>query len=205
MDNINLEKIFSFLNQAGKLKDVLRYNEKRNGAKESVADHSWRLALMAFTMAEELEISVDILKSIKLAIVHDVAESITGDIDAVLIMEGKVLKEEKKRKEISAMEEIKKIAPEKVGLEIYNLWDEYEKGETKEAKFIKALDKVETLMHLAESGCRTYDKPDLIPTYADKTVENFPELLPMLKIVKRKLKEEFIKGEFEWKEEYDRI
>lgn len=201
----NLERIFSFLCQAGKLKDTLRYNEKKNGTKESVADHSWRLALMAFTMAEELEINVDILKVTKLAVAHDIAESITGDIDAVLIMEGKVSKEEKKRKEISAMEEIKNIAPEKTGLEIYNLWDEYEKGETKEAKFIKALDKLETLMHLAESGYKTYDKPDLIPAYADEVVKNFPELLPMLKIVKKKLREEFIKGGFEWKEEYDKI
>lgn len=201
----NLEKIFSFFCQAGKLKDVLRYNEKKNGTKESVADHSWRLALMAFSAAEELEINVDILKSIKLAIVHDIAESITGDIDAVLIMEGKVSKEEKKKKEIIAMEQIKSIAPEKTGVEIYNLWDEYEKNETKEAKFIKALDKLETLMHLVESGHKTYDKPDFIPTYADEAVKNFPELLPMLKIVKRKLKEEFIKGGFEWKEEYDKI
>jgi len=201
MGNLNLEKIFSFFHQAGKLKDILRYNEKQNGTKESVADHSWRLALMAFPMAEEVKADVDVLKSMKMALVHDIAESITGDIDAVLVMEGKVSKEEKKRKEISAMEEIKKIAPEKVGLEIYNLWDEYEKGETKEAKFIKALDKLETLMHLAESGYKTYDKPDLIPTYADKAVGNFQELLPMLKIVKRKLKDEFIKGGFEWKVE----
>jgi len=199
----NLEKIFSFLSHAGKLKDVLRYNEKRNGTKESVADHSWRLALMVFTIAEELKISVDILKSIKMALAHDIAESITGDIDAVLIMEGKVLKEEKKKEEIKAMEEIKKIAPEKIGLEIYDLWNEYEKSETREARFIKALDKLETLMHLAESGHKTYDKPDLIPTYADEAVKNFPELLPMLKIVKRKLKDEFIKGGFEWKVEYE--
>jgi len=199
----NLEKIFSFLSHAGKLKDVLRYNEKRNGTKESVADHSWRLALMVFTIAEELKISVDILKSIKMALAHDIAESITGDIDAVLIMEGKVLKEEKKKEEIKAMEEIKKIPPEKIGLEIYDLWNEYEKSETREARFIKALDKLETLMHLAESGHKTYDKPDLIPTYADEAVKNFPELLPMLKIVKRKLKDEFIKGGFEWKVEYE--
>lgn len=205
MDNINLEKIFDFFSQAGKLKDVLRYNEKKNGTKESVADHSWRLALMAFSMAEELEINVDILKSIKMAIVHDIAESITGDIDAVLIMEGKVLKEEKKKEEIIAMKQIKSIAPEKIGVEIYNLWDEYEKNETKEAKFIKAMDKLETLMHLAESGHKTYDKPDFIPTYADEAVDKFPELLSMLKIVKKKLKEEFTKGGFEWKKEYEKV
>jgi putative hydrolase of HD superfamily len=205
MNTNNLEKIFLFLEQAGKLKEVERYNEKRNGVKESAADHSWRLALMAFTMTKEFNLGIDVLKSVKMALVHDIAESITGDIDAVLIMEGKVPKEKKKKEEKEALNKIRKIAPEGIGAEIYALWNEYEKGETREAKFIKALDKLETLIHLAESGYRAYDKPEFIPKYADKAVENFSELLPILKIIKQKLKDEFDKGGFEWKEEYDKV
>lgn len=205
MSKINLEKIFDFLNQAGKLKEVLRYNEKRNGMKESVADHSWRLALMAFAVAEELNLDVDILKSVKMALVHDIAESIAGDIDAVLIMEGKASKKEKEVAEAIAMGKIGQIAPEKIGLEIHNLWDEYEKGQTKESRFIKALDKLETLTHLYESGYKTYDRPEFIANYADEAVKNFPELMPMLKIIKYKLRTEFEKGNIEWKEEYDKI
>ncbi len=199
----NLEKFFEFLRLAGKLKEVERYNEKRNGQKESVADHSWRLALMVFLIAEKLNLDVDILKAMKIALIHDIAESITGDIDAVLVMEGKVSKEEKETGEIKAMEEIKNIASDGIGKEIYSLWDEYEKCQTREAKFIKALDKIETLLHLVESGHKTFDKPKLIPRYADKTVKNFPELMPMLKAVKQKLKEEFAKGGIVWKEEYE--
>jgi len=201
----NLEKIFGFLHLAGKLKEVERYNEKRNGIKESVADHSWRLALMAFLLAEKLNLDVDVLKVIKMALVHDIAESITGDIDAVLVMEGKVLKEEKRKGESKAMDKIKNMLPIDIGAEVYDLWDKYEKCQTKEAKFIKALDKIETLTHLCESGYKTYDKPELIPNYADEAVRNFPELLPMLKVVKRKLKEEFTKGVIAWKEEYDAV
>jgi len=201
----DLNKIFNFFEQAGKLKEVERYNEKRNGIKESAADHSWRLALMAFAIAQELNLNLDILKAVKIALVHDIAESVTGDIDAVLIMEGKFSKEEKKKEEMEAMGKIKNIAPEEIGGEIYSLWEEYETGETWEARFIKALDKLETLAHLSESGYKTYDKPELIPRYADEAVKNFPELLPLLKIVKQKLKEEFIKGGFEWKEEYDKV
>lgn len=205
MSNENLEKIFDFFSQAGKLKDVLRYNEKKNGTKESVADHSWRIALMAFIMAEELDLPVDTLRAVKIALVHDIAESITGDIDAILIMEGKILKEEKAKKEKKAIEEIKNFASGKTGKEIYELWKEYEDNQTDEAKFIKALDKLETLMHLTESGYRTYDKPELIPTYADKTVSDFPKLSPLLNVIKGKLKEEFLKGGFEWKEKYNEI
>jgi putative hydrolase of HD superfamily len=203
MNQNNIEKFFDFLNQAGRLKDVFRYNEKRNGIKESVADHSWRLALMVFTVGEELNLGVDFLRSIKIALVHDIAESITGDIDAVLLMEGKVMKEEKEAGEEAAMKKIKNMASEKIGSEIYDLWNEYEEGQTREARFIKALDKLETLTHLAESGYKTYDKPDFIPNYADESIKNFSELLPVLKMIKQKLKEEFIKGGFEWKEKYD--
>jgi putative hydrolase of HD superfamily len=205
MNKNNMEKIFDFLNIVGKLKEAERYNEKRNGAKESAADHSWRLALMAFVLAGELDLSVDVLKAMKIALVHDIAESVTGDIDAVLIMGGKISKKEKEKNEERAMEKIKSAAPEKSGKEIYKLWKEYEDNKTKEAKFIKALDKLETLMHLAESGYKTYDKPEFIPTYADKAAGNFPELYPLLKIIKQKLKDEFHKGGFEWKEEYGEI
>ena len=85
----------------------------------------------------------------------------------------------------------------------YNLWNEYEKGSTGEAKFVKALDKLETLTHLIEAGYKTYDRPEMIVNYADKAVKEFPELKGVLKIIKQKIKVEFDKGGIPWKEEYD--
>jgi hypothetical protein len=76
---------------------------------------------------------------------------------------------------------------------------------TKEAMFVKALDKIETLTQLVETGYTIYDKPQFIANYANKAVNKYPELLPLLKIVKRKLKEEFIKGNIERKEEYNTV
>jgi len=74
---------------------------------------------------------------------------------------------------------------------------------TPEARFVKALDKIETLTQIAEAGHKIYDAPEFIANYADQAVRNFPLLEGMLKIVKRKLKAEFKKGRILWKKEYD--
>lgn len=201
----NLEKIFDFLHKVENLKSTLRYNTTTSGRKESSAEHSWRLALMIPLIADELELEINVNKAIKIALTHDLAEAITGDIDALLIMEGKVSKEEKEKLEIDAMTDLQKTLPEKIGKEIADLWHEYNDCETKEAQFVKALDKIETLTQLAESGYKIYDKPEFIAKYADKSVKSFPELFDTLKVVKKKLKAEFKKGKFEWKEEYNAL
>ena len=126
----NLKKIFEFLHLAGRLKEVERYNQKKNGQKESVADHCWRLSLMAFLLAEEIGLNINLFRAVKIAIVHDITESLTGDIDAILVMEGKVSKEEKRGLEESAIEEIKNILPSEAGEEICGLWTEYEACQT---------------------------------------------------------------------------
>jgi putative hydrolase of HD superfamily len=201
----NLENIFDFLHKIENLKSTLRYNQTTSGRKESAADHSWRLALTTFVLADELKIELDITRAIKIALVHDLAEALTGDIDSVLVAEGKISKEEKERQEIMAIKELKDTLPESIGKEISELWHEYNDCDTKESKFVKALDKIETLTQLAESGYKTYDKPEFIANYANKAVKSFPELTEVLKIVKGKLESEFIKGNMEWKEEYNSL
>lgn len=160
---------------------------------------------MTFIIIDELKLDIDVNKSIKIALVHDLAESLTGDIDAIKIAEGTFSKEEKEKQEIEAIMNLKETLPEIIGNEILDLWHEYNNCETKEAKFIKALDKIETLTQLAEIGYKMYDKPEFIANYANKAVKNFPELVDMLKIVKRKLKNEFDKGNIERKKEYDSL
>ncbi|MFA6184279.1 MAG: HD domain-containing protein [Parcubacteria group bacterium] len=201
----NLEKIFNFLHKIENLKSTLRYNKTTSGRKESTAEHSWRLALITFIIADELKLDIDVNKAIKIALVHDLAEALTGDIDAILIAEGKFSKDEKEKQEIGAIIKLQETLPEVIGKEISDLWHEYNNCKTSEAKFVKALDKIETLTQLAESGYKIYDKPEFIANYANKSVKLFPELSEMLKIVKRKLKAEFDKGNIEWKEEYNSL
>jgi len=118
MEN-NIDKIFSFLKKAEKLKSTLRYNKNTSGRNESTADHSWRLALMVPIITKELKMDVDINKSIQIALVHDLAEAITGDIDAIEIAEGRVSKEQKKEGELKAMEQFKQLLPIEDGNNIY--------------------------------------------------------------------------------------
>lgn len=198
----NLNKIFNFLDEIENLKSTVRYIYTQSGRQESAAEHSWRLALLAFVLAQELKLKLDILRATEMALVHDLPEAITGDIDAVQIAEGKVLKADKQKQEKEAIEKIAHLLPLERGKEIYNLWQEYEESKTVEARFIKALDKIETLTQLSESGYKTYDKPEFIANYADQAVKKFSELVPVLKIIKEKLKKEFQKGNIPWKKEY---
>lgn len=196
----NLENIFAFLEVAEKLKSTLRYNKTTAGRQESTADHSWRLALMVPIVAKELSINIDVEKCMKIALVHDLAEALTGDIDAVAIAEGRITKEQKTAKELEVMEKIKNLLPGQAGIGIYSLWQEYETASTKEGRFVKGLDKLETLTQLAEAGCATYDKPDFIADYTERAINNFPELKDILITVKEKLKKEFAKGGFDWRQ-----
>jgi putative hydrolase of HD superfamily len=203
---VKLEKLFDFLRTAGKLKNTLRYSEINSDARrESVADHSWRLSLMVLIVQKELSLNLDVDRAVEIALVHDLAESLTGDIDAVVIARGEISSEEKSRNELEAMLKIKNMLPESSRDKIFKLWQEYEKGITAEAKFVKALDKLETITQLIEMGHRVYDAPDFIATYADKYIENFPELIPMLRIIKIKLKSEYEKGGLEWRESYNKF
>ena len=174
-----MDEIFEFFSIIGDLKSTYRYTRvgERN---ESSAEHSWRLALMVMA----LDFGVDKEKAIKIALVHDLPEAITGDIDAMRIAKGEVSKEEKEQGEIKAINEICKNYPE-----IKALWEEYNEASTKEARFVKALDKIETLLQIIEAGKETWDEPDFIYNYANKAVADFPELLPMLQVVKKKIKE----------------
>lgn len=194
----NLEKIFDFLKQIEKLKSTLRYNKTTGGRNESTADHSWRLALMVPVIAGELEVDIDIEKSMKIALVHDLAESITGDIDAIKISTGEVSKDEKKKQELEAMDKIKNLLPDKMGKDVYGLWQEYETVSTKEGKFVKGLDKAETLTQLVEAGYATYDKPDFIADYTEDAIKKFPEIKTLLLAIRERLKAEFVRGGFVW-------
>jgi len=210
-ENNNLEKIFEFFDEVNKLKKSIRYSEvKERSHRDSTADHTWRLTLMIYIIADELKLDIDILKTLKIAIIHDLAEALTGDIDASRIANGELSKQEKNNLEKQAINKLKKMLPEKIGNEIYDLWDEYEESKSKEANFVKALDKIETMTHLMNVGwvgtTKDHYKIDIhsfFAGYADKPVKNFPELKQVLDMIKTRLKDQYEKQGFEWKEEYD--
>jgi putative hydrolases of HD superfamily len=197
----DISKIFDFLHVVCELKKSKRYGKYDIDA-DSSADHSWRLSLMSFIFCDELKLDIDKFKAMKIAIVHDLPEAITGDTPYMEILNGNTSKEEKQKNEIVAMKKMIELLPEEIGKEIYELWEEYEYSKTREGLFIKALDKLETMEHIIEKG-REYTDLDLIATYPDKHVKKFPELIPVLKELKNRLKLEFEKRNIAWKSEWD--
>jgi len=135
--------LLKFIHMAEGLKNELRNGHTSNGKRESVADHTWRVSLMALIFSPSLDYPISLEKALKISIVHDLAELLTGD-KPYFIYEGKSdLKQIKNREELAAMEKIQQILPEAIGKELLDLWQEYEAGQTYEAKFVKALDKIE--------------------------------------------------------------
>lgn len=187
----NISKIFDFLYLVSDMKKSIRYGDYDIDG-DSSADHSWRLSLMTFIIADELNLDINVLRAVKIAIVHDLPEAITKDIDYGRIYRGEIDPKDKQKGEIDAMIKIKNSLPEKIGKEIFELWQEYEDAKTKEALFVKALDKIETITYIVEKS-RTYSDIDLIATYTDKHIKNFPKLKDVLRELKMRLKKEFEK------------
>ena len=201
--NKDLLKIFDFLHQVENFKSTLRIPVTKSGRQESAAEHTWRVSLMAFLVAEEFNLDINIFHATKIAIVHDLAECITGDYCSYDVFIGKLSKTKKEKEEKEAMKKLQKTLSEKSGDMIYNLWKEYENQKTKEAKYIKALERIETLTQFIETDPLKYKGVDYTAIYADDAVKNFPQLKDFLVIIKKRLKEAYKRGGVSWKKEYD--
>jgi putative hydrolase of HD superfamily len=150
MPAMNIETLkgkLAFLREAEKLKNVLRSGHTSSGRAESTAEHSWRLCLMAMAFAEELA-PLDLLKVLKLCVVHDLGEAINGDIPAISQAAYPDKSERERRDLLTLMAPLQSPGLQSTGLhgELLALWDEYEAAATPEAQAVKALDKLETML-----------------------------------------------------------
>lgn len=150
-------KELAFLKTAENLKKELRHSWLSDGRRESVAEHSWRLGLMAYRYAGRLDQPVSVEKCLKLALVHDLAEAKVGDIP-VFNCQTEDSKRNKFLREKAAMDEIKNSLGDKQGNELHEVWVEYEAQETYESKFIKALDKLEVFIQHNEAELSTWEE-----------------------------------------------
>ncbi len=141
MNDNDLISILDFLRATEPLKDTLRSAHTSTGRKESTAEHTWRLCLMALLFEDQYP-ELDILKLMKICIIHDLGETIGGDIAAVDQVPG----ESKNDQERKDLETLTSLLPDNLKDKILNLWDEYDTAESSEARFAKALDKLETIL-----------------------------------------------------------
>jgi len=136
----HVKRILDFLALSERLKLELRHSWLSNGRQESVAEHSWQMALMALLMHRHLAHPVDIEKTLKMILVHDLVEAEVGDVPFFDKGERKRLKAAREQRAIA---KIRDALDPATGQEIHDLWQEYEAKATAEARFATALDHLE--------------------------------------------------------------
>ena len=177
---MDARKLIDFLRVMERLKDAPRHCWTTGGRRESVAEHSWRVALMAMLMADEFP-ELDIDRVIRMCLVHDIGEAVTGDIptfvktDADRVVEGR---------EVDALiGGLPGPWPEALGA----LFAEMEALQTPEAKLYKALDRMEAIQSHNESAVETWLplEYELNLTYGEKDAAFSPYLAALRQEMRR--------------------
>jgi putative hydrolase of HD superfamily len=147
-----------FLREVDKLKSISRRTSLMDGSRtENSAEHSWHIALAAMVLAEHSNVEVDLLHVIKMLLVHDIVEIDAGDTFA-FDPNGKATQAEREK---AAAARLFGILPDRQHKEFLALWEEFEAGESAEAKFAVALDRLlPPLQNFANKG-GTWKTPGL--------------------------------------------
>jgi putative hydrolase of HD superfamily len=147
-----LQQQMQFVVEADKLKSIFSRNRLLHGDRhENDAEHSWHLALMAIVLAEHADPPVDVLRVLKMVLIHDLVEIDAGDTfgydEAALLTQPE--------RERLAADRIFGLLPEDMRHEMRSVWEEFEEKQTPEAKFAGALDRMGGVLpsYYNEGGC----------------------------------------------------
>ena len=184
------KELLRVLHTAERLKDETRHCYTSGGRHESVAEHSWRLALTALFLRDEFP-ALDMDRVIRMCLIHDLGECFTGDIPSFLKSGGD---EERER---SALEAWVASLPAPYSVELKTLYAEMDALETDEARLYKALDKLEALIQHNESDIATWlpREYELNLTYADENVAFSDYLKRLREEVRRETRDKIAAAE----------
>jgi len=142
---------FGFFEKVRELKKLHRTGWVIKGVKapESIADHSFMLAVLAYAYSMELRLDTD--KCVKMALMHDLCEAYSGDIPNRMRAKDKPMPDSAKRRlEEDGMKRMTSLLPEGPAGEMRKLWKEFLAGRSREARLVKDLDKLEMCMQALE-------------------------------------------------------
>ncbi|CAG5928171.1 unnamed protein product [Menidia menidia] len=171
-----MNNMLQFMKLIGQLKRVPRTGWVYRKVKkpESVSDHMYRMAMMSLTITDP---TVDKDRCIRMALVHDMAECIVGDIAPT----DNISKAEKHRREEEAMRHLTSLLPEGLKQDIYALWEEYESQSSPEARLVKQFDLLEMILQAHEYE-ELEGTPGRLQEFFDSTTGRFehPAVLQLL-------------------------
>lgn len=145
MNEDRLKKQLEFVVEIDKLKTVLRraYISADPNIRDSSAEHSWHVAMMALVLSEHCQLQIELTRVLKMLLIHDIVEIDAGDI-GIYDKKGAI---DKVGREKLGAQRIFGLLPHDQYLDLSSLWEEFEKGITPESKFARALDRLIPLLH----------------------------------------------------------
>ncbi|WP_026629038.1 HD domain-containing protein [Dyadobacter alkalitolerans] len=153
METSSLLKQIEFIKEVDKLKYILRktklFNSDRN---ENDAEHSWHLSLMAIILAGHANSDIDLLRVVKMLLIHDIVEIDAGDTFIYDTQKNHTNTDEERL----AANRIFGLLPEEQATELIAIWEEFEEGQTHEAKFARAMDRLEPLLQNTSNNGGTW-------------------------------------------------
>lgn len=158
MENSNLIQQLSFIKEIDKLKYIQRRTKLFNSERhENDAEHSWHLAMMTIVLAEHSNKPIDVLKVLKMVLIHDIVEIDAGDT----FIYDTAKSHDNTEEELIAAKRIFGLLPDEQAKDFIAIWSEFEEGVSEEAKFARSMDRLEPLLQNTSNDGGTWREFDV--------------------------------------------
>lgn len=186
LHEVDAAALLQFLHLAENLKNEVRHSFTSTGRRESVAEHTWRTAFLAFLLKPYFGADVNCGRVVEMLLVHDIAEAVVGDLPIFHSIE----KTEKYELERKAVEDMSQRLPASVATALEERWHEFEDGSTREAKCARALDKLEAQLQHNEAAVGTWTPWEKLRVFGG--LDGEVDVHPNLTVLKNAIIEEAI-------------
>lgn len=154
-EKLELDKLFDFFREIDKEKFIGRQTYLTDAnRKENDAEHAWHMAIMTILLSGYSNEKIDVLKTVTMLLIHDIVEIDAGDTYAY-DEEGKKTQRQREEK---ASERIFGLLPEGQKIYFQALWEEFEAGETPEARFARTMDNIQPVMLNAATDGKAWEE-----------------------------------------------
>lgn len=177
-------QLLDFFKISALLKDELRHSWTVKCRQESVADHCWRLALMVMVCSSYFPDEFDVLKAIKMALIHDLGEIYERDLHFLEVNKSNLVRKKRALSEEKAVLKLCNLLKIE-GSSIFNLWKEFEENKSLESQVVNCLDKIEVCIQHNQAKLSTWteDEKNCIESYFSQIQTPFLILENLKKLV----------------------